>query len=100
MSWLLTALIPVPLATGVLGWMVREEGRQPWAVYGLLRTADAVSPMSAGALRWSTFGFSALVIGLVLADWWLLARAAARKPGGEFGHEDEEIRTTRQEVAV
>jgi cytochrome d ubiquinol oxidase subunit I len=104
MSWLLTALIPVPLVTGVLGWMVREEGRQPWAVYGLLRTADAVSPMSAGALRWSTFGFSTLVVGLALVDWWLLARAAARKPGGElggeFGQEDEEIRTTRQEVAV
>src|SRR5205085_2234929 len=73
MSWLLTALIPVPLITGVLGWMVREEGRQPWAVYGLLRTADAVSPMSAGALRGSTIGFSALVAGLALVDWWLLA---------------------------
>ncbi|WP_432987260.1 cytochrome ubiquinol oxidase subunit I [Dactylosporangium sp. CA-233914] len=100
MSWLLTALIPVPMLTGILGWFVREEGRQPWAVYGLLRTADAVSPMSADALRWSTFGFSVVVAGLVLVDWWLLARAAARKPGGEFGQQDEEIRIQQQEVTV
>ncbi|WP_433057758.1 cytochrome ubiquinol oxidase subunit I [Dactylosporangium sp. CS-033363] len=100
MSWLLTLLIPVPVLTAVLGWFVREEGRQPWAVYGLLRTADAVSPMSAGALRGSTFGFSVLIVGLVLVDWWLLARAAARKPGGEFGQEDEPVRIDRQEVSV
>jgi cytochrome d ubiquinol oxidase subunit I len=87
--WLLTALIPVPFAAAILGWMVREEGRQPWAVYGLLRTADAVSPMSAGALRASTLAFTILVAALAVADWWLLARAAARPPGGEFGIEDE-----------
>nr|BFE62502.1 cytochrome ubiquinol oxidase subunit I [Dactylosporangium thailandense] len=97
MSWLLTALIPVPMLTAIAGWFVREEGRQPWAVYGLLRTADAVSPMSAGALRWSTFGFSALVVALVLLDWWLLARAAARPPGEAFAPEPAE---QRQEALV
>ncbi|MFB9446061.1 cytochrome ubiquinol oxidase subunit I [Dactylosporangium vinaceum] len=103
-SWLLTALIPIPVLAALAGWFVREEGRQPWAVYGLLRTADAVSPMSAGALRLSTFLFSALVIALALADWWLLARAAARKPGGDpdaaFGQEDDGVRIDRQEVTV
>ncbi|MEU7873886.1 cytochrome ubiquinol oxidase subunit I [Dactylosporangium sp. NPDC049140] len=89
MSWLLTALIPVPMLTALLGWFVREEGRQPWAVYGLLRTADAVSPMGAGALRWSTFGFTALVVALVLVDWWLMARAAASRPDDAFGFEPE-----------
>ncbi|WP_433084731.1 cytochrome ubiquinol oxidase subunit I [Dactylosporangium sp. CA-052675] len=97
MSWLLTALVPVPMLTAIAGWFVREEGRQPWAVYGLLRTADAVSPMSAGALRWSTFGFTALVVALVLLDWWLLARAAARPPGEAFAPEPAE---QRQEVLV
>jgi cytochrome d ubiquinol oxidase subunit I len=95
--WMLTALIPVPFVAAILGWIVREEGRQPWAVYGLLKTADAVSPMSAGALRWSTFGFTALVLALVVVDWWLLARAAARTPGGEFGT-DEETRPELQEA--
>ncbi|MGI5244454.1 cytochrome ubiquinol oxidase subunit I [Dactylosporangium sp. CA-139066] len=97
--WLLTVLIPVPFAAAILGWLVREEGRQPWAVYGLLRTADAVSPMSAGALRASTFGFTVLVAALAVVDWWLLARAAARPPGGEFGVE-EESPAELQEVAA
>jgi cytochrome d ubiquinol oxidase subunit I len=64
--------------------VVREEGRQPWAVYGLLKTADAVSPMSDGALLASTIGFTTLVVGLVAVDWWLLARKARRGPGDEF----------------
>ncbi|GAA2583887.1 cytochrome ubiquinol oxidase subunit I [Dactylosporangium fulvum] len=84
MLWVLTAIIPVPFLTAIAGWIVREEGRQPWAVYGLLKTADAVSPMSAGALRWSTIGFTVLLAGLVLVDWWLLARQARRGPGDEF----------------
>ncbi|WP_327005591.1 cytochrome ubiquinol oxidase subunit I [Dactylosporangium sp. NBC_01737] len=84
MLWLLTALIPVPFLTAIAGWIVREEGRQPWAVYGLLKTADAVSPMSDGALLASTLGFTAVVAGLVVVDWWLLARKARRGPGDEF----------------
>jgi cytochrome bd ubiquinol oxidase subunit I len=84
MLWLLTALIPVPFVTAIAGWIVREEGRQPWAVYGLLKTADAVSPMSDGALLASTAGFTAVVVGLVAVDWWLLARKARRGPGDEF----------------
>ena len=84
MLWLLTVLIPVPFLTAIAGWIVREEGRQPWAVYGLLKTADAVSPMSDGALLASTIGFTVLVVGLVVVDWWLLARKARRGPGDEF----------------
>jgi cytochrome bd ubiquinol oxidase subunit I len=84
MLWLLTALIPVPFVTAIAGWIVREEGRQPWAVYGLLKTADAVSPMSDGVLLASTVGFTALVVALAAVDWWLLARKARRGPGDEF----------------
>lgn len=97
--WMLVALIPVPFATAILGWMVREEGRQPWAVYGLLRTAEAVSPMSATALIWSTLGFTVLVAGLAVADWWLLARAAGRGPGGEFGVEETERPVPQEAMA-
>src|SRR5256885_16967037 len=42
--------IPLPFAAAHLGWLVREVGRQPWAGYGLLRTSDAGSPLSPGAL--------------------------------------------------
>jgi cytochrome d ubiquinol oxidase subunit I len=40
---LLVISIPLPLAACELGWMAAEVGRQPWAVYGLIRTADAYS---------------------------------------------------------
>jgi cytochrome d ubiquinol oxidase subunit I len=84
MLWVLTALIPVPFLTAIAGWIVREEGRQPWAVYGLLKTADAVSPMGDGTLLASSIGFTVMVAGLVVVDWWLLARKARRGPGDEF----------------
>ncbi|MEV0127203.1 cytochrome ubiquinol oxidase subunit I [Dactylosporangium sp. NPDC050688] len=97
MLWLLTALIPVPFLTAIAGWIVREEGRQPWAVYGLLKTADAVSPMSDGALLASTAGFTTLVVGLAAVDWWLLARKARHGPGDEFLPQPE---PAREEVSV
>ncbi|MDR1081798.1 MAG: cytochrome ubiquinol oxidase subunit I [Deltaproteobacteria bacterium] len=42
--WVYILLIPLPYITLQLGWMVTELGRQPWIVYGMLRTADAGSP--------------------------------------------------------
>lgn len=82
--WLTVGLIPVPLILSVLGWVVREVGRQPWAVYGVLKTSAAASPLSPGAVTASLIGFSALIGALALADWWLIARYARRGPGDEF----------------
>jgi cytochrome d ubiquinol oxidase subunit I len=76
--------IPLPFLAAIAGWLYREVGRQPWAVYGVLRTSDAVSPMSPGALVLSLTGFGVLVIGLGIVDWVLLARLAKRGPGNEF----------------
>ncbi|MDR1042221.1 MAG: cytochrome ubiquinol oxidase subunit I [Deltaproteobacteria bacterium] len=42
--WVYILLIPLPYLTLQLGWLVTELGRQPWIVYGVLRTADAGSP--------------------------------------------------------
>jgi len=86
--------IPLPFAAAHLGWLVREVGRQPWAVYGLLRTSDAVSPLSPGALVASLIGFGVLVLTLGIVDWILLARLARRGPGDEFlatGADDEAL---------
>jgi len=43
------AMIPAGFVAVVAGWTVTEVGRQPWVVYGLLRTRDAVSPSLTGA---------------------------------------------------
>ncbi len=43
--WLLFWSFPLPFLATLSGWFVAEVGRQPWTVYGLLRTADAVTPI-------------------------------------------------------
>ena len=48
----------------ISGWIVTETGRQPWVAYGILRTADAVSPVP-GASVATTLGLFVLVYGVV-----------------------------------
>jgi cytochrome bd ubiquinol oxidase subunit I len=61
------------------GWMVTELGRQPWIIYGVMRTADAVTPMPGLAL---TFGiFTAIYFLLALTVIYLLRRQFLRAPG-------------------
>ncbi|MFI6540061.1 cytochrome ubiquinol oxidase subunit I [Nonomuraea sp. NPDC050547] len=78
--WMLTLMIPVPFVTMIAGWIFREMGRQPWAVYGLLKTSDAVSPASAGQMLTSLIVFTSLFGVLILLNYWLLARQARRGP--------------------
>ncbi|WP_327089156.1 cytochrome ubiquinol oxidase subunit I [Nonomuraea sp. NBC_01738] len=78
--WLLTAMIPVPFATMIAGWIFREMGRQPWAVYGLLKTSDAVSQVSAGQMTLSIVVFTSVFAVLIAINYWLLARQARRGP--------------------
>jgi cytochrome d ubiquinol oxidase subunit I len=56
------------------GWVVTEVGRQPWIVYGVLRTSDAVTP--AAGVGASLAGFSVLYLGLMLTLVVLLRRLA------------------------
>lgn len=61
--WFLRATVlmgPAGLVALLAGWFTTEVGRQPWVVYGLLRTADAVSPHAAGTVAF-TLGLFILV---------------------------------------
>ncbi|MEV1171815.1 cytochrome ubiquinol oxidase subunit I [Nonomuraea sp. NPDC049784] len=78
--WLLILMIPVPFVTMLSGWIFREMGRQPWAVYGLLKTADAMSLVSAAQMRFSVTAFTAVFAVLIAINYWLLARHARRGP--------------------
>jgi len=42
--WVVFLCFPLPFIATLTGWFTAEVGRQPWTVYGLLRTADAVTP--------------------------------------------------------
>lgn len=47
--WLLQYTAPLGFIAVISGWIVTEVGRQPWTVYGMLRTADSVSPSLTGS---------------------------------------------------
>jgi cytochrome d ubiquinol oxidase subunit I len=54
---------PLGFAAVVAGWITTEVGRQPWTVYGLLRTADSVSPSLTGAnVAWSLAFYMAVYL--------------------------------------
>ncbi|MEV4055880.1 cytochrome ubiquinol oxidase subunit I [Amycolatopsis sp. NPDC049688] len=85
LHYLMVAAIPLPFVAAILGWLVRELGRQPWLVWGKLRTADAVAGVPAGQILFSFIAFTLLFAGLAVADWVLMARVAKRgpEPAGE-----------------
>ncbi|MFB9902579.1 cytochrome ubiquinol oxidase subunit I [Allokutzneria oryzae] len=76
----LVVAIPLPFVAMIAGWVYREVGRQPWVVYGLLRTSDAVSPVSVGEMRASLIAFTVLFGLLIVVNSVLLARQAKRGP--------------------
>ncbi|MEV5408230.1 cytochrome ubiquinol oxidase subunit I [Thermopolyspora sp. NPDC052614] len=80
--WTMTASIPLPFVAMLGGWIFREMGRQPWAVYGLLTTADAMSPVTGGQMLFSLTAFVGVFAVLTVINYWLLARAARRGPDG------------------
>lgn len=78
----ITALIMLflPFIANTAGWIVTEMGRQPWVVYGLLLTADGVSPSVANSSIWLSMSLFTLVYGfLALVAATLLIKYA--KPG-------------------
>jgi cytochrome d ubiquinol oxidase subunit I len=64
------------------GWIFRESSRQPWAIYGVLRTKDAVRPMSLAAMASVTASVTALFLVLAVVNIALLRRYARRGPEG------------------
>ncbi|MEX3812577.1 cytochrome ubiquinol oxidase subunit I [Paraburkholderia sp. BR13439] len=74
LAWVLC--IPLPYVAVEAGWIVREVGRQPWVVYGLLRTSQAVSAVPASSVTASmamffVFDVVLLISFFVLARRWL-----------------------------
>jgi len=73
--------IPAPYIAGQLGWIVSEIGRQPWIVYGVLKTSDAVSKsISAVQVFGSLIGFTLLYGGLGMIGTYLVVKYAGKGP--------------------
>jgi cytochrome d ubiquinol oxidase subunit I len=70
---------PMGFVATEAGWMVTELGRQPWVIYGVLRTAEAVTPMPGLIVPFLTFTLLYCFLGVVVA--WLLYAHIIRSPG-------------------
>ncbi|MFD0904609.1 cytochrome ubiquinol oxidase subunit I [Actinomadura sediminis] len=79
---LMIVSVPLPYVAMLSGWVFREVGRQPWAVYGVVKTEDALSDVGSGTLAVSFAAFTVLFAVLVAVNVWLLARFARRGPEG------------------
>jgi len=84
--------IPLPYIANQMGWMLAEVGRQPWIVYGLMKTSEAVSPLAVPQVSLSLLAFI-LVYGLLGAiGFYLMIRNARKGPADshfiEFGSPD------------
>jgi cytochrome d ubiquinol oxidase subunit I len=77
--------IPLPYIAGQLGWVVAEVGRQPWIVYGVLKTSQAVSQsISTIQVYASVLGFTLLYGALGAVDIYLLTKFAKKGPDDDL----------------
>jgi cytochrome d ubiquinol oxidase subunit I len=74
------AMGPSGFAAVIAGWIVAEVGRQPWVVTGLMRTADAVSPVGAGQVSASLIGFLVVYAVVFSVGALYILRLIARGP--------------------
>jgi cytochrome d ubiquinol oxidase subunit I len=79
--WLLRAVVavsPLGLIAIEAGWTVTEVGRQPWIIHGVMRTAQAVTPMPGLKITFLTFTLIYIFLAAVVV--WLLIRQVAQSP--------------------
>jgi len=69
---LLVLLTPAGFLAVEAGWIVTEVGRQPWIIYGILKTKDALSPMP--GLQWSLYSVTFVYLVLSFIVIWLMRR--------------------------
>jgi cytochrome bd ubiquinol oxidase subunit I len=93
---LLVFTLPLPYLANQLGWIVAEMGRQPWIVYGIMKTSDGVSKsITLGQVAASLVGF-VLLYGLLGAiDIYLLIKFARKGPDSDLS---SLINTTKREA--
>ena len=84
--------MPLPLIACQLGWIAAEVGRQPWIVYGLLRTSQAASiTVSAGEILFSIILFGLVYLALGALYVYLFARKVKHGPEPVTGNTDIRI---------
>lgn len=81
--WLVMLAAPFPFIANTAGWMTAELGRQPWLVYGLMRTSEGSSlTVGAGNTLFSLIGFMGMYLLLGVLYLFLVGREISHGPGG------------------
>lgn len=81
MLWALMVCLPFPYIANTAGWITAEVGRQPWLIYGLMRTPAGVSPqVSAGNAWFTILGFMGLYTVLGILFLFLMYREIEQGP--------------------
>lgn len=70
--WFIAITTPLGFIAVEAGWTVTEVGRQPWIIYGIMRTKDAVSPMP--GLQYSFYVITGVYLLLTFILIWLMRR--------------------------
>lgn len=79
--WILMLLLPFPYIANTAGWMTAELGRQPWLIYGLMRTADGASlQVSSGNALFTLLGFMGMYAVLSILFLFLVYREIEHGP--------------------
>jgi cytochrome d ubiquinol oxidase subunit I len=94
-KWFLPAMISLPflpLLSNSFGWIFTETGRQPWAVFGLIKTEDGVSAVvSAGAVLFTMIVFTLLYGVLAFIEVGLVLKVIKNGPAVELDYDDPEL---------
>jgi cytochrome bd ubiquinol oxidase subunit I len=77
---MLVFMTPSGIIATLAGWYVAETGRQPWVIYGILRTVDAVSPVPAQALLSTLIAFVCVYAVFITAFLVFTFRIIRRGP--------------------
>lgn len=82
--WALMLFLPLPYVANTAGWMTSELGRQPWLIYGLMRTAAGTSPhVSSGSATFTLLGFMGIYSLLFMLGLFLIWRELEHGPGSK-----------------
>ena len=85
---------PAGFVAVIAGWITTEVGRQPWVIYGLLRTRDAVSPIATPGVTGSLIAFVIVYFIVFAAGTWYILRLMREVPAaGAHGPADGPIRS-------
>jgi cytochrome bd ubiquinol oxidase subunit I len=88
MLWILLCCLPFPYIANTAGWLTAETGRQPWLVYGLMRTPEGYSKnVNAGNSLFTLLGFMGLYALLAILFLFLMNRAITHGPVESAAHE-------------